>query len=72
MQVKILLTTFQQQTVLNCNLTLLRIQMSIGQQTIQIKNQVTTQDTNKGSLFTRKPLLGVIIKQTLKSHNTLA
>jgi len=35
--------------------------MSIGQKRIQIKNHLTTQDANKGSLFTRKPLLGVII-----------
>jgi hypothetical protein len=39
--------------------------MSTGQQ----RNRVTTQDDNKGSLFTRKPLLGVIIKQILKSKH---
>ena len=70
MKAKIPPTTFQQQTVLNYYLTLLRIQMSIGQDTDKEPHNYSTYQQR--SSFTRKPLLGVIIKQILRSQNTLA
>ena len=46
------------------------MQKTIGQKRIQIKNHIPSQDVYKGSLFTKKPFLGVIIKQILMLQNT--